>query len=407
MSIKVAHVINHEIGLRVHGRNYFAYLKDQGYDLRVVCAPGDLVRGDMITDQGVPVKAIAFPPRYTPIADFKTLLQLARYFRREKFDIVHTHTVKPGLLGRVAARLAGVPIVIHTVHGFHVWDDMSRFEQRFFVWVERFAGRFCDLLLSQNREDVTVAVRDRICAADRIHYLGNGIDIDRFHPDRVSADHVARLRQELGLAPGECLVGMIGRLVRLKGYYDYLAAARILIDQGFPVRFLTIGLATPEKSDALSPEELIARYGLTGVLQHLGERGDVRELIAAMDVVVLASYAEGIPRVLMEAAAMGRPAVGTDVRGTREVIVEGETGYLVPPRNPHALADGIHRLLSDPSRAQAMGCAARRRAEAHFDERHYFWRTDVEYRRLIETKRGGRSLRDLKPLQPEAARLAA
>jgi glycosyltransferase involved in cell wall biosynthesis len=198
---------------------------------------------------------------------------------------------------------------------------------------------------------------------------------------------------------------MIGRLVRLKGYYDYMEAARILKEQGAPIKFLAIGLATPEKADAISPDELIAQHGLKGTLQYLGVRNDVRELIAAMDTLVLASYAEGIPRVLMEAAAMGKAAVGTSVRGTREVIVDGETGYLVPARDPAALADGIRRLLSDRQRARVMGAAARRRAEAHFDERHYFWRTDIEYRRLLKEERLDARIRGLNPLGPEAVNL--
>jgi glycosyltransferase involved in cell wall biosynthesis len=402
MSVKVAHIFNHDIGLRVHARNYFSYLQKQGYDLYAVCSPGEYVKGDMVTREGVTVKAINFPPQYTPVHDFKALVQLVHYFRQQKFDIVHTHTVKPGLLGRVAAWLAGVPIVIHTVHGFHIWDDMTAFEQRLFGWVERFAARFCDLLLSQNREDMEVAVRSHICSADRIHYLGNGIDISYFCSDQISADQIARLRQEVGVTPDEHLVGMIGRMVRLKGYYDYLEAARILKSRGEPIKFLAIGPTMPEKSDALSPDELIAQYGLTDTLQYLGQRSDVRELIAAMDVLVLASYAEGIPRVLMEAAAMGKAAVGTDVRGTREVIIDGETGYLVEPRNPAALADGIVRLLSDRQRAQDMGAAARRRAETHFDERRFFWRTDVEYRRLLEEKRLAPKTQGLKPLSLEA-----
>ena len=407
MGIKVAHIINHDMGLQVHGRNYFSYLRDQGYDVYVVSSPGEFVKGDMVTKEGVVVKAIPFSPRYTPLLDFQVLIRLARYFRQQKFDIVHTHTVKPGLLGRVAARLAGVAVVVHTVHGFHMWDDMSALEQLLFLWIERFAARLCDLVLSQNWEDIEMAIRERICSADQIHYLGNGIDTSTFHPDQVGAQHVAKLRQELGVAPDERLVGMVGRLVRLKGYYDYMEAARILKEQGEPLKFLSIGLAQPGKADALSPEELIVHYGLGDTMQHLGKRDDVRELIAAMDVVVLASYAEGIPRVLMEAAAMAKAVVGTDVRGTREVIVDGETGCLVPPRNPPALAEGIRRLLSDGRRAQEMGAAARRRAEKCFDERHYFWRTDAEYRRLLAEKLPDGKLETLRPLSPEALQVVS
>lgn len=406
-TIKIAHVINHEIGLLVHGKNYFRYLRDQGFDLHVVCPPGDYVRGDMVTEDGILVKAITFPARYTPVQDSRTLVQLIDYFGREQFDIVHTHTVKPGLLGRIAARLTGTPVVIHTIHGFHNWDDMSRYEQWFFLQVERLAMHFCDQLLSQNHEDIRVALRDRICRTSEITYLGNGIDLSYFDRAHVDPVDTVALRRSLGVRPHEHLVGMIGRLVRLKGYYDYLAAAKNLVEQGWPVKFLAVGPTMPEKSDALSPDDLIAEYGLQDHLIYLGVRNDVRELLAAMDVVVLASYAEGIPRVLLEAAAMGKAAVGTNVRGTREVIVPGETGLLVPPRDPPALATAIAQLLNDPVAAERMGVAARQRVAEQFDERLYFWRTDHVYRQLLARKRPERALSELRPLPNSEALLRA
>jgi glycosyltransferase involved in cell wall biosynthesis len=406
MSIKVVHVINSDIALRIHARNYFTYLRNQGYDVQVVCSPGELVKGDMVTDQGIVVKAIPFPSRYTPLNDLKALVQLVRHFRRQRYDIVHTHGVKPGLFGRVAARLAGIPIVIHTVHGFHYWDDMSDVENRLFIWIERFAARFCDLLLSQNREDIEFAVRERICPREKIRFLGNGIDVTRFRPDAVSADVAAATRRELGVAPGETLVGMIGRLVRLKGYFEYMQAARLLNERGERIKFLAIG-AAHHKASTVSPPEMIAQYGLEDRMQFLGMRDDIPELMAAMDVVVLASYAEGIPRVLLEAAAMGKPAVGSDVRGTREVIVDGETGYLVPTRDAPALADAISKLAADPAQMRSMGKTARRRAEAHFDERFFFWRTDHEYRRLTEAKLSKLRLQGLGDLPLEVHALSA
>lgn len=406
MSLRVAHISNSDIALRIHARNYFAYLRDQGYDLQVVCSPGELVKGDMVTDEGIVVWAISLPSRYTPVDDLKALMQLVRHFRQQRYDIVHTHTVKSGLLGRIAARLAGTPIVIHTVHGFHYWDDMGGIENRLFIWLERFAARFCDSLLSQNREDIEFAVREHICSPEKIRFLGNGIDITRFRSDAVSPDVAAAKRRELGVAPDETLVGMIGRLVRLKGYFEYMQAARLLHERGERIKFLAIG-AAQDKASAVSPSELIAQHGLQDSMQFLGMRDDIPELMAAMDVVVLASYAEGIPRVLLETAAMGKPAVGTDVRGTREVIVDGETGYLVPPRDAPALADAIGRLSSAPAQRREMGKAARRRAEAHFDERFYFWRTDGEYRRLAEAKLSAVRLQGLKDLSLEAKRLLA
>jgi glycosyltransferase involved in cell wall biosynthesis len=194
-------------------------------------------------------------------------------------------------------------------------------------------------------------------------------------------------RAELGLSPKDKVMGMIGRLVREKGFFEYLEAARILKVRGEQVRFLAIGAVHKKQGVAIDDlGVLIRQYDLEDTMLFLGQRDDVPELMAAMDLVILASYAEGIPRVLMEAAALGKPAIGTDVRGTRETIVDGVTGRLVPVKDPGALADAIVEVLADPARAAEMGQAARGYAEAHFDERDFFRRTDKEYRRLIETK---------------------
>jgi len=403
MTIKVVHLSNFDVALNIHLKNYMCYLREQRYDVRIICNPGQFLKGDTITEYGIPVKAIPFSNRYAPWDDLKTLVQLYRYFRQERFDIVHTHTVKPGLLGRLAARLAGVPVVIHTVHGFHIWDTMSAPEIRLMIGIERFANHFCDLLLSQNREDMAYAVKHRICSSEKIHFLGNGIDLTQFHPQRVCPEQIAAKRQELGLDPDEPVVGMIGRLVQLKGYHEYVAAARILKDRGERVRFLAIGAAQKGKAEALSPQDLIAQQEVEDRVLVLGVRQDVPELLAMMDVVVLASYAEGIPRILLEAAAMGRPSIGTDVRGTREVIVDGVTGRLIPVHNASALADAISRLCADKAQAQKMGMAARAHAEANFDERFHFWRTDAEYRRLIMQKLASNRILELQSLPTAAA----
>ena len=400
-AIRVAHIVNDGFGVKVHARNYFRYLRAQGYEIEVVCSPGRFEVGQSTTEDGIPIKAIPLASRYTPFKDLKALIQLASHFRARGYTIVHTHMVKPGLLGRIAARIAGVPVVIHTVHGFHYWDDMSRFENWLFVHLERFAGHFCDLLLSQNREDVDFAIRRRICPPHKIRFLGNGIDIQRFRPDAISRDAIRAKREELGIEPDEKLVGMIGRMVRLKGYFEYMEAARILQDRGERIKFLAVG-PSQDNATSFSPLAMIKEYGLQGTMHYLGIREDIPALMAAMDIIVLASYAEGIPRVLMEAAAMGKPAIGTDVRGTREVIVDGVTGYRVPVRDAVALADAISLLLADPALMQEMGNAARQRALAHFDEQRYFWRTDAAYRQLLRAKLTAAPAQSLRELPLDA-----
>jgi len=385
--IKIVHLTNHEISLGIHMRNYMRYLRDQGYEVSIICNPGRFFKEDMVTEDGIFVKAIPFPHSITPLADLKTLWALYRYFRQERFHIVHTHTAKPGLLGRLAARLARVPIIIHTIHGFPFYDEMNPRMLWFMTNIERIGALFCDSMFSQNQEDMETAVGRGICPADKLHYLSNGIDVEHFHPALVRPELVTAKRAELGLSPEDKIIGMIGRLVREKGFFEYLEAARILKAQGKRVKFLAIGVVHRKQGVAIDDlGALIRQYDLEDTVLFLGRRDDVPELIAAMDLIVLASYAEGIPRVLMEAAAMGKPVIATNVRGTREVVVDGVTGRLVPVKDPEALANAIVKVLADPARAAEMGQAARRRAEVRFDERDYFRRTDEEYRRLIETK---------------------
>jgi glycosyltransferase involved in cell wall biosynthesis len=254
-------------------------------------------------------------------------------------------------------------------------------------------------MLSQNREDMETAVRLGICRRDKLRYLGNGIDVERFHPSLATPELTAAKRAELGLSPEDRVVGMIGRLVREKGFFEYVEAARILKARGEQLKFLAIGTVHRKLGVAIDDlGALIRQSGLEDTMLFLGQRDDVPELMAAMDLVVLASYAEGIPRVLMEAAAMGKPTIGTNVRGTRETISDSVTGRLVPVKDAQALADAIVDMLADPERAAEMGRAARRHAEVHFDERDFFRRTDKEYRRLIETKLRSSQALGLRPL---------
>jgi glycosyltransferase involved in cell wall biosynthesis len=362
------------------------FLRNRGYDVSIICNPGDYLKKDTITPDGFFVKVIPFLSSITPWQDIQTLLKLLRYMRQERFHIVHTHAIKPGLLGRIAARMAGVPVVLHTVHGFYFHEQMSSPATKFYSAIEKLGGMFCDLILSQNREDITRAINAGICKPDKIRFLGNGIDIDRFHPSRITSELVKSKREELGIGPEKKIVCTIARLVRQKGYKEFFQAAKILKDKEFPAVFLAIG-QKHYKKDAIDPVRLIKEMGLDGYVFFLGERDDILDLMAATDLVVLASWgAEGIPRILMEAAALGKAAVATDVCGNRETVVHGETGCLVPIRAPKRLADTIEILLSSPEKANRMGLAARRRAEEMFDERLYFEKTDEFYRQLIEAR---------------------
>ena len=385
--LKVVHIVNVDIGIKIHLRNQILYLKQQGYDVSAVCSPGLLIMHDGLTEDGIPVKLIKITSAITPFQDVRAVVQLVRHFRCRRFDIVHTHSLKPGLLGRFAARLARVPLVVHTLHGFFFYDGMAPAARSFWKRMEKLGMMLGDYTLSQSQEDIETAIREGICKPDRIGYLGNGIDLEEFYPTRISAEQIRAKRRELGVSDGEKVVAMAGRLLVEKGYLEFFEAARLIQQQDRRVRFWAMGASQPSRQGAISLADLQAR-GLDQSISFLGMRSDMPELLAAVDVFVLPTHGrEGIPRVLMEASTMGKPIVATDVRGCREAVLHGQTGLLVPPRNATALAEAVLTLLDNSDLASRLGSAARAYALEHFDERVYFERLHAAYQMLLGQQR--------------------
>jgi len=231
------------------------------------------------------------------------------------------------------------------------------------------------VVLCQSAEDVRTARWGRIVPDARLRRLGNGVDVERFSPERFGRADRDALRRRLGVREGEQLVGFVGRLVAEKGIPELVAA--LAHRPGW--RLLLVG---PDergvKRDALDPAALTAAPNVAW----LGLQADLPPLYAAMDVLALPSHREGLPRTLLEAQAMARPIVATRVRGCREAVVPGETGLLVPPRSPRELRAALDALCADPPRSRRFGAAGRGRALRHFDERAVFDRIALAYREL-------------------------
>jgi glycosyltransferase involved in cell wall biosynthesis len=309
--------------------------------------------------------------------------------RRERFAIVHTHTPKAGLLGQLAARLAGVPLVVNTIHGFYLHSGMNPVARRIYLLLEKLAATCSDRILLQNAEDIEIAVQERVCRRQKTNFLGNGIDLTRFDPDAVSTENVKGLRAEFGLKPDTPVVGFVGRLAaKRKGFADFLAAAQLISARIPDCRFLVVGESDRGKADAMEASAADV-HGIADHCVFVGQR-DGSELplfYKLMDVLVLPSIFEGLPRVVMEASAMGVPAVVTDVKGNREAVLHGRNGLLVPLGDVPALAGAVVRLLTDKELATKMGVNGRAMALARFDERATFETVKNEYRRLLSEKR--------------------
>jgi glycosyltransferase involved in cell wall biosynthesis len=375
----VAHVTAIDYSLRHLLLDQMKAIGAAGYSVLGVSRRGPDVPA--LVGEGVRHGPADITRRVTPLADLRAFVQLVRLFRRERPAIVHTHTAKAALLGQYAALVAGVPIRVHTIHGLYLPAGLSRVQRRALLALERLSLAFAHHAFSQSPEDVAVAIAERICAPDRIEHLGNGIDLARFDPARFTPADRARVRAELGVAPGDVLVGTVARLVAEKGYLDLFAAARRVRATHPHARFVFVGPFDREKKDVIAPDAL-ARHGIADVARFLGHRDDVDALYAAMDVFALPSYREGFPRAPMEAAAMGLPAIVTDTRGCRSTVEHERTGLLVPVGDPRRLADALGRLIGDPAGRAAMGAAARAKAVAEFDQRRVFAQVLAAYERL-------------------------
>lgn len=382
-SCTIAHITTIDQSLRYLLLNQLRSLQEAGYRVVGISAAGPEV--PVIEAAGVRHIAVPMTRRLNPLADLASLRQLYRVMRRERFTIVHTHTPKPGLLGQLAARWAGVPVVVNTLHGFYFHEHMPPAQRRFYIATERVAARCSDVILSQNHEDIQTATRERIGSPDRIRYLGNGIDLRRFDPAAVSPAEMERVRAEIGLPAAAPVVGFVGRLVREKGLPELLAALRVVRESVSDVHLLVVGRIDAHKADAMTPD-MARAYGIADRCHFAGVRQDMPALYALMDVFVLPSHREGFPRAPMEASAMQVPCVVTDIRGCRETVQHGQNGLLVPLGDVPALARGIAQLLADAPAARRMGETGRRLALERFDERRVFATVQAEYARLLREK---------------------
>lgn len=350
-----------------------------GYEVIGASATGSHVAA--LVGSGIRHEPIhSFTRASNPLRDLAAIPELVRLFRRLRPDIVHTHNPKPGVLGRIVARLCRVPLVVNTQHGLYAQPD-DRWQRRIPVYVvERIAAAFSHVELVQNPEDVDTLVHRLHVPERRVRLLGNGIDLARFDPASVADERRAEVRSDWGIDDDDVVIGVVGRLVAEKGVAELIEAATILRAAAPSARMVIIGPHEHDKSDAVADD--IVRQGEAAGVVFAGRRDDMPDCYAAMDVFATATWREGFPRAAMEASAMGLPVVATDVRGCRQVVDPGVTGRLVPVRNPRALATALTELVNEPALRSTMGAAARQRAAVEFDQQRVIDRTLAAYRTL-------------------------
>ncbi len=363
-------------------------LREAGFEVGVIC--GEKGYGDRLRECGLEILHIPFAREIAPLTDLRCAAALHRTLRREGFDIVHSHNPKGGLLGPVVGQLARAPAVVHTVHGFLFNENSRGLHNLLAHGAERWTAHWCDHLFFQSAQDFAYARAHRFKAPGRLHLIGNGIDERRFDRSLYPCGREDK-RRELGLEAGHLVVGMVGRLVREKGFEEFFAMAGRIAREFRQARFLVVAISEEdEQRDAVNPGELIARHRIADRCIVLEQRSDMPELYLSMDVAVLPSYREGIPRALLEAAAMGVPIAASDIRGCREVIVHGKSGLLFALKEVEAFARVVRSLLLDPEKRRRLGETGRRRILQHYTEGRTTERLIACYEKILEEK--GKSL---------------
>lgn len=290
-----------------------------------------------------------------PLTDAYCYRKLKRRLRALRPDVVHTHSAKAGILGRLAAWAAKVPVVVHTVHGAPFYAYQNPLVRSFYRRCERLAAARCHRLISVADAMTDLLADNRVAPREKFVTIYSGMDVEPF---ARANEHRQRVRARFGFRDDQIVVGKIARLFHLKGHDDLLAAAEQVLARCPQVHFLLVG-------DGILREPLQRRIAERGMAGHFHFAGlvppsEIPALLGAMDLLVHTSLREGLARALPQALIAGKPVVSFDIDGAREVCRTGETGFLVPPREIDQLAAGILALATDPRLRESYGAAGRR-----------------------------------------------
>lgn len=349
------------------------------YELWLVCREVIPQHAARLKEIGVKVELIDLARGPNPLRDVRALIGLVRFIRRHRFDILHSHMSKGALLGGIAGRIAGVPVVVHTAQGFG-WLALRNPLLRGLFWVyDRilFATTLDRLFIVSERQGERL-VADGMVKRRLMTTVYNGID-----PDAVRLGAVTGVsRAELGVPEDAMMVVTVARLVWFKAVHTLIEAVHKLGDDAGKLLVVIVG------DGNLRPqlEKQIVALGLQDRIRLIGSRSDAARIIQLADVFALSSVAEGMPLAIMMAMALGKPVVANAVDGVPELVVEGETGLLVPPRDPVAFSAALRRMIEDPALRHRCGKAGRLRVDSHFTHCSMAETTNRLYRDLLVAK---------------------
>jgi glycosyltransferase involved in cell wall biosynthesis len=357
-----------------------ALLDKQRFHVELLSGPQTGSEGSLIEEvmlRGIPLTI--FPDllrQVSPLHDLKALWKMKRFIQSGSYTIVHTHSSKAGILGRLAARLSKTPLIVHTVHGWSFHDYMSPVTRWIYILLERWIARFSDVLVVVTERDIEKGLQVGIGRREQYRRIRSAIPLDEFDPRLVDRQAI---RQELDLPADEVVIGNVGRFSTQKNPLDWVrVAARV--GQACPqARFLLVGDG-PMRTHV---EQALHQAGITERTTLTGLRRDVPRMLAAMDIFLLTSLWEGLPRVIPQAMAMGLPVVANRADGVSEAIQDGSNGYLCSPGEIEQMAERCIELAHHPLKRQEMGCRGQAYALQEFDLQKMITSLEALYDELL------------------------
>jgi glycosyltransferase involved in cell wall biosynthesis len=356
-------------------------LKDIGYEVEV--AASNVGFTERIEREGFKVYNLLFSRNPLNISNLKASVRLYRIMKENKYIMLHTHTPVASFLGRIVAKIAGVPHIVYTAHGFHFHEYGNKIRNFIYYRLEKVAGRFTDVLITTNKDDYKIAKEKNIVPNGKVVYIkGVGVDLERFNPQGLNRIANINLSKDFK-TNNDFLIIVIAELIKRKNIIDILKAAKIVAihDRAFKLLIVGDGPLKVELMQFAKSEKSINERTL-----FLVRRSDIPELLSISNLFVMTSYHEGLPRAMMEAMAMEKPIVAYDIRGVRDLVEDGLNGFLVPFGDVNALAEKVLYLMEHPEVARAMGKKGRERVEKEFNLNVILPQMEKLYRDILETE---------------------
>lgn len=378
--VRLAHVWSADLGLAL-SLHHIRHLIARGWEVYGICPPGPRV--DEIKRAGVRWLPHTLERKMIAKGDPAALRDLYHTYRAHRFDIVHTHNAKIGIAARLVAAAARVPIIAHTHNGLIYSLDSPVAFKYGVAALERMASEVADCIFVQSQDDYDALVTTGGARPELLHLLGNGVDMTRFDPHRFDDAKRAELRRSLGVNSSDVLFFSAGRLVNEKGFVELFDAHREARKENPNVRLAIAGPADTERGLGID-QATLDKASADGVLL-LGERSDMPELYAASDVVILPSWREGIARVLMEGAAMGKPLIASDARGCRNVV-QPSWGLVTRLRSASAITNAILKLANSEAMRATIGTHNYAKARELYDLKRLVGQVDDVYDHLLSER---------------------